>query len=269
VPSLSAGSTVEHRAFDLVPTRGECGFDLRDERAEVRVVRTWIHLRDEENSHRPEYGRRIPPLRQLVKRSPPLYRAALAGRERRRRRRERRHWTAAYPSASRKLEVLREYARAYELRVLVETGTYEGETAWALRREFDRIVTVELSDELWQLARRRFVPAPQVEVRHGDSPTVLRDVLEELREPALFWLDAHVSTTKSAHGELPSPVLQELELVLSHDVSGNVVLVDDVRLLSGSDGWPAVGELEALVHHIRPELEFAVAEDVVRITPSR
>jgi hypothetical protein len=163
--------------------------------------------------------------------------------------------------------VLREYARKYGLRVLVETGTYEGETAWALRREFDRIVTVELSDELWRLAQRRFAHAPHVEVRHGDSPTVLREVLADLDSPALFWLDAHVSTTKSAHGDVPSPVLEELRLVLGHDVRGHVVLVDDARLLSGLDAWPALAQLQELVRGMRPELEFAMTEDVVRIAP--
>jgi hypothetical protein len=160
---------------------------------------------------------------------------------------------------------LREYGRAHELRLFVETGTYEGETAWALRREFDKIVTIELSDELWRLARARFAHVPNIDVRRGNSPTVLRSVLRDVCERALFWLDAHASTTKSARVQLPSPVLQELEVVLAHDVAGHVILVDDARLLNGRDGWPETAELEAIVHRLRPDLEFRVAEDVIRI----
>jgi hypothetical protein len=130
-------------------------------------------------------------------------------------------------------------------------------------------VTVELSDELWRLASRRFAHMPHVDVRHGDSPTVLREELESLDGPTLFWLDAHVSTTKSAHGDLPSPIVEELQLVLAHDGHRHVVLIDDARLLSGREAWPALAELEALARLMRPELEFAVAEDVVRIAPPR
>jgi hypothetical protein len=206
-------------------------------------------------------------LRSLVKSLTPVYRTALAFRESRRRARDARAWTAPYLSGGGKIAVLRDTARAYGLRTLVETGTYEGETTWALRRDFDRIYTVELSDELYRLARARFAHTPNVDVRHGDSATVLPAILDELSGPALFWLDAHVSTTKSAHGELPSPAVQELELVLAHPVPGHVVLVDDARLFTGRDGWPAIADLEVVAARLRPELHVAVEDDIVRLRP--
>ena len=41
---------VHDRALDLVPARDELALEIRDEDAEVRIVRAWIHLRDEEDS---------------------------------------------------------------------------------------------------------------------------------------------------------------------------------------------------------------------------
>lgn len=112
----------------------------------------------------------------------------------------------------------------------------------------------------------RFARTPAVEVVHGDSSSALAPILAGLDAPALFWLDAHVSTTKSARGELPSPVVQELELVLA-DPPAHVVLVDDARLFTGRDDWPSLGDLEAIVHRLRPAYDVVVADDVVRILP--
>jgi hypothetical protein len=105
-----------------------------------------------------------------------------------------------------------------------------------------------------------------VHVHCGDSTDVLPRILAELREPALFWLDAHVSTTRSARGTLASPAREELELILAHPVPGHVVLVDDARLLTGEDGWPSVDELRALVA-AKPGLRFEVSDDIVRVFP--
>ena len=82
---------------------------------------------------------------ELLARVPPLYR--LAARSQRRARRPDDHRDAP------KRQLLRDTARAHGLRVLIETGTYMGETAWALRREFDRVETIELEPTLARLAR--------------------------------------------------------------------------------------------------------------------
>ena len=57
----------------------------------------------------------------------------------------------------------------------------------------ERVVTIELSDKLYQLALKRFSDTPAVECRHGDSGEILGRVLAELNAPALLWLDGHWS----------------------------------------------------------------------------
>ena len=95
------------------------------------------------------------------------------------------------------------------MRVLVETGTYMGETAWALRRDFERIETIELEPTLARLARIRFGRTKNVGVHEGDSAAVLPRILETLDSPALFWLDAHPSTDRTARGG-PIPLRSEI-----------------------------------------------------------
>jgi hypothetical protein len=53
VSALPACATIDHRAVELVASLGERTLQLLDEDAEVRVVRPGVHLRDEEDAHRP------------------------------------------------------------------------------------------------------------------------------------------------------------------------------------------------------------------------
>ncbi len=89
-----------------------------------------------------------------------------------------------------KRRLLRETAREHGLRVLIETGTYMGEIAWALRRDFDRIETVELEPTLVRLAEIRFRRTKNVRVHEGDSATVLPRCSGSTRIPAPIALPA-------------------------------------------------------------------------------
>ena len=125
-------------------------------------------------------------LKAAVKRQPATYRLARIVFEAQRRRRQSRTWTAPYLSPAAKVAELRQYGRAYGLRVFVETGTYEGETTYRLRREFDRLYTVELDPELARLARLRFARLRHVTPIEADGPSGLATALREIEAPTLF-----------------------------------------------------------------------------------
>jgi len=182
---------------------------------------------------------------ELLARVPPIYRIARSWKESRR------------DDAKRSL--LREVASRHGLRVLVETGTYMGETAWALRRDFDRIETIELEPTLARLARIRFARVPNVHLNEGDSAAVLPRILEALGEPALFWLDAHPSTDRTAR-DAPVPLRAELAAIAAHPVAGHVVLVDDLRD-AGALGFPPLEEITL------PGYRFEDVRGVAVLTP--
>jgi hypothetical protein len=188
---------------------------------------------------------------ELLARIPPLYRLARSLKERRRARGSHRD--------NPKRALLRDLAKQHQLRVLVETGTYMGETAWALRRELDRIETIELEPTLARLARIRFKRVTNVHVYEGNSATVLPRILESLTEPALFWLDAHPSTDRTAR-DAPIPLRAELAAIGRHPVRGHVVLVDDLQNL-GTPGYPTLGEITL------PGYQLEQARGVAVLTP--
>ena len=189
---------------------------------------------------------------EALSRIPPVYRLARAAKEFIRARSDHRD--------AQKRRLLRETASGHGLRVLIETGTYMGETAWALRRDFDRIETVELEPTLARLARIRFARTPSVRVHEGDSAVVLPRILERLDQPALFWLDAHPSTDRSAR-DAPIPLRAELAAIAAHPVRGHVLLVDDLQYL-GSPGFPGRDELEL------PGYRLAEIGSVGRLVPA-
>jgi hypothetical protein len=133
-----------------------------------------------------------------------------------------------------------------------------GETTWALRHGFDRVETIELEPTLARLAEIRFRRTPSIHVHAGDSAAVLPRILETLAEPALFWLDAHPSTDRTAHGTIP--LRDELAAIAAHPVRGHVVLIDDLQYL-GEGEYPRLEELEL------PGYSLDTVGSVARLTP--
>jgi hypothetical protein len=184
-----------------------------------------------------------------------------------------RQWAAAGrpvpPPHEIKEMVLTDYARRYGLRVLVETGTCTGATVDILRYRFRRIVSIELSHELAAEAKWFFAPDPRIRIIEGDSGRVLGQVVAELDEPALFWLDGHYSAGVTAMGEDSTPVLKELDWLLTPGQPlRHVILIDDARCFGVEPGYPTLDELRAYVRSkMGDSVEIAVEGDSVRITP--
>ncbi len=159
-----------------------------------------------------------------------------------------------------------EYAEAFGLRVLVETGTFRGDMVRRALGRFRCIVSTELDAGLCAAARRRFARRPHVEVLEGDSARLLSGVLEDLDEPALFWLDAHHSGPGTAGEGERVPLEQEVRAIVAHPIGGHVILIDDARLL-GTGGFPRLQSIVDLVS--RGGYRAVEAEDIVRCTPDR
>jgi hypothetical protein len=170
------------------------------------------------------------------------------------------------PPHSYKQLLVKRYAKKYELRTLVETGTLHGHMVEASARYFDHILSVELGDALHQAASDRFADRSHIKILHGDSADQIPQILEELTGPALFWLDAHFSGGVTV-GEGANPLENEVIAILSAAERGHVILMDDVRKFDGTDGYPTTDQLQELVKEARPDLRFSVNADIARIEP--
>jgi hypothetical protein len=165
-----------------------------------------------------------------------------------------------------KRRTIRDYARHFGIEILVETGTYRGDTIWAARRWFREIHSVELQPDLYRRAVDRFAPYQHVHLNKGDSGVVLPGVVSALTGPALFWLDGHWSGGVTARGEVDSPVRIELRTVLGDTRFPHVVLMDDARLFTGEADYPSLDEIRTMVRS-RPELTVRIHNDIIRVAP--
>ena len=145
---------------------------------------------------------------------------------------------------------VQEYAKRFGTRVMVETGTYLGDMIDAVKGGFDRVYSIELGDELYERARRRFGNDPRVTILHGDSGEKILEILPTLTQPTLFWLDAHYTAGLGVSGRaaLDTPVLAELSHIFTHPLAlQHVILIDDAHEFTGNNDYPPLHEVEALV----------------------
>jgi hypothetical protein len=162
-----------------------------------------------------------------------------------------------------KQRVVRGYSHRFALRVLIETGTYLGDMVEAQRRAFELVWSIELDPSLFEAAVRRFSTADNVTILKGDSGKLVPALIGGIREPCLFWLDAHYSAGITARGDLDTPIERELGAILAHPAE-HVVLIDDARSFGFGD-YPAIDELRRLVSERRPDWTVIVKDDIIRI----
>ena len=163
-----------------------------------------------------------------------------------------------------KQRIVADHARRFGTALLVETGTYRGDMVAAQRRQFRRIWSIELQEQLAERARARFARDPHITILSGDSAVLLPGILASIREPCLFWLDAHYSAGITARGDIDTPIAAELDFVLRHPVAGHVVLIDDARDFTGVNGYPTLADLTAAIRGQRPDWSVEVVDDVIR-----
>lgn len=133
--------------------------------------------------------------------------------------------------------------------VFVETGTYHGKTAAAMGHRFNEVHTIELSDLWYQKSVDLLKNQTNVMCHLGDSSDCLDELLQNLKRPAFFYLDAHYSGADTAFGLEEVPLLRELK-VLRARTQKDIIVIDDLRLI-GKKGIS--GEAN---HPFYPLMEF-------------
>ncbi len=171
------------------------------------------------------------------------------------------------PPHAAKQENILNTAKEHELNILVETGTFQGDMIYAMRRNFREIHTIELSEEFHSRARRRFARHAHIHCIHGDSARKLPEVLEKLDSPALFWLDGHYSSGQTAKGVEETPIVEEIKHLHQHGRKGDVIIIDDARNFGTDKSYPTLGEFTAYLKTLWPDCKVSVSTDAIIILP--
>jgi hypothetical protein len=168
-----------------------------------------------------------------------------------------------------KHRVIREYGKRYKIRCFIETGTYLGDTVNSVKNNFDYLYSIELSDELFTRAKKRFEKEQRIVIFHGDSADVLADLLPSISQPCVFWLDSHYSAGVTARGLLQTPIFLELMQITQNPVNVHVLLIDDARCFIGKNDYPLIEEVENILLKRYENYLFEVKDDIIRASPIR
>ncbi len=130
-------------------------------------------------------------------------------------------------------ETLQYYADKYSLKTFVETGTFRGSTTEIASKIFEKVITIELSEELYKAAKEKFKDASSVSCLLGDSSVVLRELIKSIPEDVLFFLDAHWAGNLSTRANSDSPLLDELAVLSKRNSQHrDLIIIDDVSFFN-------------------------------------
>jgi hypothetical protein len=163
-----------------------------------------------------------------------------------------------------KQRTISEFQNMYKLDTFIETGTYLGEMVEAQLHKFEKLISIELSPELWKSAKEKFQNKVNVTILLGDSGEKLGEVIPLIQDKALFWLDGHYSEGITARGVKDCPIYEELSHILISNYN-HVILIDDARCFIGQGDYPTMAEVSEIVLQKRPNSQIDVKDDIIRI----
>ncbi|QEC67298.1 hypothetical protein FRZ67_08320 [Panacibacter ginsenosidivorans] len=156
------------------------------------------------------------------------------------------------------------YQKKCSNNILVETGTYKGDMVEAQKKLFKKIISIELSADLFEKAQRRFSNDKNITIVQGDSGQVLPSILKNINEPAIFWLDGHYSAGITAKGDKDCPIFEELDAIFSNKKFDHILLIDDARCFNGEGDYPTIQQLTDFIKQKDSRYNVEVKDDIIR-----
>lgn len=112
----------------------------------------------------------------------------------------------------------------------VETGTYMGETILRFIDDFEKLYTIELSDNLYEEFNKNNYNRDKLKSILGDSSEKIKEVIDELNDKTIFFLDGHYSSCGTAQGVKDVPLFEELKSINDYFNYESIIIIDDLRL---------------------------------------
>jgi hypothetical protein len=180
------------------------------------------------------------------------------------------------------MNLLNDLHESCNFAVLVETGTFKGDTVASARNIVPHVISIERDHPLAEAAKRRFAHDENVQIIEGDAAESLAELQAEIDNQAvLYWLDAHWCATpgeiallrEDSGGRGECQLLQELRNIGSLNEK-TVILIDDARLFTAPalppqtpDQWPKFHEIVEALAGLSDKHNLAIVNDVIAFYP--
>lgn len=107
----------------------------------------------------------------------------------------------------------------------VETGLWKGEQLEVIAKCFEKIYGIELDAHYAEISRKR---VPSAIIYCGDTTQLLPIVSEQMKDPSVFFLDAHYCKLDPPIAKSKFPLWEELRIISERNLA-DIVVVDDVH----------------------------------------
>jgi hypothetical protein len=161
-----------------------------------------------------------------------------------------------------------------ELNSFIETGTYIGNTAYWSSQKFEKVITMENSTKMHKIVTQKFGHVNNIEFLQGDSRLLLKKVVSSLKQPSMFWLDAHWSGGETYGENDECPLLEELAIINVSPYE-HIILIDDARLFLSPppaphriEQWPDITTVINCLNCVSNRY-IIIIEDVIVAAPSK
>jgi len=138
------------------------------------------------------------------------------------------------------LEKLRQ---KYDCKYFFETGLYHGiGSETALKCNFDKNFCVEIRKDLVENGKKKFsneIKNKRYTLYLDDSSNIKKYILNDefKNNRTIFFLDSHVDNSNINNYKQKCPLFDELEAISCIGRNDNIILVDDLRIITKAFPW--------------------------------
>jgi hypothetical protein len=140
----------------------------------------------------------------------------------------------------------------------IETGTDNGVSLEkAINSGYKNIITIDILE--CAHTRKKFESNTNVRFVQGSSSEVMWDLIKDINEQIVFYLDAHLFGDQVSHN---LPLLTEIDIIAKHPIKNHILILDDVRLFA-TDMRLDINVITKKLKQINPDYIIWFADDEV------
>lgn len=145
----------------------------------------------------------------------------------------------------------------------IETGTYRGDTIFAMESLFNTLHTIEIKPEFHEKCKNKY-EGNKIYFHLGDSSNILPQILPNIQGDAIFFLDGHWSSKDTGRGPKDVPLFEELDSINNLFQGNALLIIDDYRLFGRhphaffkfkyhTEDWRLINKRN-LISHVKPRM---------------
>lgn len=144
----------------------------------------------------------------------------------------------------------------FNIKCAIETGSYEGNTTHYLGQKFEKVYSIELTDEYFEKSKSRCDGMNNVSIIKSSSEKELSTLLPSIKnqyESVLFYLDAH--------WENYWPLQDELVEISKNFKDSSIIVIDDFFVPNRNFQFDTYHNQPCNLDFIKKELEMCFTEN--------